>query len=442
MDKKITDITDPSIIVSADNCKDIYFSLFNSMYDGLSVFEVCGNKIRALYLNERYFDNVGYTLEQYTPYIENVTVTLFEEDEQRIFGLAQDCIRNHSDFYCEVRGYRYDGSVGWFCIRARTVNFIKSDNPVFLASINDISRRKELEHKYNISKERYRILEETSSAFLFEYSLLNDNMTFFPKAGKSHEIVNYGMYLRRSNRIYPDDAIYFYYILMRCCRKECKGFIDIRYLDNVTEEYIHSRVHYSSIADEFGFVLKIVGRIEDITEQNGIKADLIAEKYNAQYGTLPAAGDAIAQISEKISHEGTKGALLFADIDDFGDFNSRYGKEAADNAVALAAEIVGDVFSDSVVFKFPDDEFVIYTENMSEPDLHDRYEKLQAACRTIKLTSGNTVSDIGITFSVGAAWTHNSSKVNMKDYFITAERVLYKTKTDGKNRMYVEKIIF
>lgn len=146
--------------------------------------------------------------------------------------------------------------------------------------------------------------------------------------------------------------------------------------------------------------------------------------------------------SEKISHEGTKGALLFADIDDFGDFNSRYGKEAADNAVALAAEIVGDVFSDSVVFKFPDDEFVIYTENMSEPDLHDRYEKLQAACRTIKLTSGNTVSDIGITFSVGAAWTHNSSKVNMKDYFITAERVLYKTKTDGKNRMYVEKIIF
>lgn len=110
--------------------------------------------------------------------------------------------------------------------------------------------------------------------------------------------------------------------------------------------------------------------------------------------------------------------------------------------MALAAEIVGDVFSDSVVFKFPDDEFVIYTENMSEPDLHDRYEKLQAACRTIKLTSGNTVSDIGITFSVGAAWTHNSSKVNMKDYFITAERVLYKTKTDGKNRMYVEKIIF
>lgn len=74
MDKKITDITDPSIIVPADNCKDIYFSLFNSMYDGLSVFEVCGNKIRALYLNERYFDNVGYSLEQYTPYIENVTL--------------------------------------------------------------------------------------------------------------------------------------------------------------------------------------------------------------------------------------------------------------------------------------------------------------------------------------------------------------------------------
>ena len=201
-------------------------------------------------------------------------------------------------------------------------------------------------------------------------------------------------------------------------------------------------MHYSSIADEYGFVLKIVGRIEDITEQNGIKSELVSEKYSSAYGKLPSAPDAIAQINEKISHEGSKGALLFADIDDFGDFNSRYGKEAADNAVALAAEIVGDVFSDAVVFKFPDDEFVIYTENMSEPDLHDRYEKLQAACRTIKLTTGNTSNDIGITFSVGAAWTQNSSKVNIKDYFITAERVLYKAKTDGKNRMYVEKVIF
>lgn len=442
MDKKITDITDPSIIVPADGCKDIYFSLFNSMYDGLSVFEVCGNKVKALYLNERYFDNVGYTLEQYTPYIENVTVTLFEEDEQRIFSLAQECIKNHSDFYCEVRGYRFDGSVGWFCIRARTVDFIKSDNPVFLASINDITQRKELEHQYHISKERYRILEETSSAFLFEYSMVNDTMTFFPQAGRSHEVTNYGMYLRRSNRIFAEDALYFYYILMRCCRKECKGFIDIRYLDNVSESYIPTRLHYSSIADEYGFVLSIVGRIENITEQNGIKPALVSEKYNLPYGDLMPAKEAVAEIAEKISHEGSRGALLFADIDDFDDFNAAYGKEAADNAVALAAEIIRDIFSDAVVFKFPDDEFVIYTENMSEPDLHDRYEKLQAACRTIKLTSDSDSRAVGITFSVGAAQTVNSSKVNIKDYFVTAERVLFKAKADGKNRMYVEKIIF
>ena len=31
MDKRLTDITDPSIIVPADDCKDIYFCLFNNM---------------------------------------------------------------------------------------------------------------------------------------------------------------------------------------------------------------------------------------------------------------------------------------------------------------------------------------------------------------------------------------------------------------------------
>jgi len=438
MDNKIADISNPSVLIPSDGCMDIYFSLFNSMYDGLSVFEVCQNKIKALYLNERYFNTVGYTPQQYVPYIENVTVTLFEDDEQRIFNLARECLKSGTDFICDVRGYRYDGSVGWFSIRARTVDFIKSDNPVFLASINDITSIKDLEHRDKISKERYRILEETSSAFLFEYTLSRDNMLFFPERGKNYETENYGMYLRRSDRVYADDAIYFYYFLMRSCRRERKGFIDFRYFDDNVNDYIPARLHYSSVADEYGFILKILGRIEDITEQSGFTAEIMSKKYGSAFEGLLSADEAIAKINEKISAEGSKGTLIFADIDDFGDFESKYGRNVADSAIALAAKIVSEVFGDCIVFKFPEDEFMIYAEDMPETDLHGRYEKLQAACGTITCSG----CDVGISFSAGAAWTYNSSKVNIKDYFITAERVLFKAKKDGKGRLYAEKIIF
>ena len=188
MDKKLTDITDPSIIVPADDCGDLYFKLFNNMYDGLSVFELNGGKVRALYLNERYFDTIGYTKEQYRPYIDNVTVTLQEEDEHRLISSAERSIKEKTDLYCEVRGYRYDGSVGWFCIRARTADFIKSSGITFLASINDISEQKVLEYELSINRERFRILEETVSALLFEYNPFTDKMRFSVKGVKDYII--------------------------------------------------------------------------------------------------------------------------------------------------------------------------------------------------------------------------------------------------------------
>ena len=397
--------------------------------------------MRALYLNERYFNTVGYSREQYLPYLDNVTVTLFEEDEQLILSHVEECLRNGTDFRCQVRGYRFNGSVGWFSIRARAVDFIKSDNPIFLASINDVTEEKKLEHQYALSMERYRILEETSSAFLFEYDLENDSMSFFPEPGKERQIDNYSTYLRRSDRVYPDDVIYFYNMLVKACRRECKGYVDVRSFDNEKNDYIICRMHYSSVADEYGNILSILGRLEYVEESKGMIADLVSEKPCVAVEGLPDSIETISRIKERISSGGT-GTLVVADIDDFTDFIGKYGTKIAGDAVRIIARMLRDVFGDGLIFRFLGDEFVVYLENITEPELHERFEKLQAAGETVSFSDKENGDTLGLTLSVGAAWCQNSGKVNIKDYFVTADRAMLRAKKDGKNRMYVEKIIF
>ncbi len=440
MNSKYDDITNPSVIVPADCCDDLYFKLFNSLYDGLGLFELCNNKIRAIYLNEQYFVNVGYTKEQYLPYYDNVTVTLMEEDEKRILENIGVRFEQKEMFQCEVRGYNADGRVVWYSIRGVPVDFVKSEYPVMLISVNDITVQQEAVNELNINKELYRILEETSSAFLFEYNHFTDTMTFLHSQTKERlEIASYSMYLRRSDQLHPEDASYFFCRLSEACRKECKSYIDVRSHNADKTDYTCCRIYYSSIADELGTIISVVGRIEDITGKTGYNAKFTANQSVDICGSIEAKADALDIISESIKKEGIKCFLIVADIDNFTQFNEKYGKHVADDALCLCAELISDIFKGAVIFRYTGDEFAIFAEDITENVLQDMFDKLTAAAETICLENGDTVS---LSFSAGAAWTVNNSRVSFNDYLITAEKALFKAKMHGKNRMYTEKITY
>lgn len=442
MDKRLYDITDPSIITPADNCTDLYFKLFNNMYDGLSLFEIAGGKVRALYLNERYFDTVGYTREQYEPYLDNITVTLFEEDEQRIMENAAVSLSEGVDFLCEVRGYRFDGSVGWFSVRARVVDFIKCDNPVFLASITDITAKTELSRQLTINRERFRILEETSTIYLFEYNPNLDLMTFSPGMNKPDIVLDsYSGYLRRKNQLHPYDAVYFFSDLCKASRKEYKGFDDVRSYNEEKTSYLNCRLYYSSIADEYGTIISVVGRNEFLSEKAVPRIHALDTKRSIDF--LPSPAEAFPMIEKKIEAHKDTAFMLIADIDDFSLFNETYGKENASSAITLTASIIKDIFSDAIIFRYIGDEFVIFIDNISEAKLYDLIDKLRVALITMEMSIAGETTNTPLSISIGASWAApGCAKANIKDYFITADKALLTAKREGKNRLETEKIFF
>ncbi len=448
MDKRLIDITDPSVITAADNCNNLCFELINNMYDGLALVEVTPEKIRALYLNERYFECIGYAKEQYLPFLDNVTVTLFEDDEERIISQFKKYIKSDETFMCEVRSYRNDGSVCWLHIRARTVDFVKSEGPVLLASINDVTERKEIEHKLNINRERYRILEQTagSSAFLFEYDVYRDIMTFSPGANREDIVIDgYRMYLRHTDRIHKNDINYFYSVLCKACRKEARGYVDVRAYDPTRDGYLLCRIVYSSVADEYGAILSVLGRLEIMGGELGVSSKQLSCSSAVNSCSPADAENAVEQISDRVRGDAEGKFLMVADIDDLSVINRCYGAATGANAVKIAEELLKSIFTDAVIFRYLGDEFVIWVENTTQSDIHEMFDKLNAAAATVSVCcddSDDCMGSVAISFSAGAAWTHLADKADINDYFITADNALYNAKRDGKRRMYSEKIIF
>lgn len=262
-------------------------------------------------------------------------------------------------------------------------------------------------------------------------------MTFSPGKDRNDIVINgYTSYLRRECPIYDEDVVFFCHTLFRDCRKKGRSFIDVRSLDKDRRNYSVCRIIFSSIEDEYGEVIRVVGRVEELYEASRFIPEF-AEEKNIR------ATEALGEIKNRLALCRERAFMAVCDIDDFTSFVKEYGNDAADDVISLFGQLMHSVFpEDTVIFHYLGDEFVVFAENISESDLYDIADRLRAAVRTAAVTVNGKSVNAGLTFCAGAAWTICDEKVNLKDFFITAERALIKAKKEGADRIHVEKIIY
>lgn len=173
---------------------------------GVAIYELCPDRVRSLYFNKKYYEMVGYTEEQYEQYADSVTSSLYGDSAEMIFEKAGRSVKTGETFYAECKGRRFDGSDIWVLVKAKLVDFIESEHPVFLAIVQDITNRKQAEYENAVNLERYRILEATSNAVTFEYDIPDDIMTFSYSGGRAdsanRSISNYAEVSKRTKIVY------------------------------------------------------------------------------------------------------------------------------------------------------------------------------------------------------------------------------------------------
>lgn len=426
------DITDYHRLKYLGNSvEEVLVVLLKQLKVGVGVFEV-GEHIRALYLNEAYFECVGYTKEEYSPYLSDIYSTLFSED---VDGFQQ-CIMEHAPkkekIQYEFRGYRQDGSCGWFEVKGEFIENQVSETPIYLTVITDITDKKEKDSRIQelkqvnnrllLEEERFKILEETVYGLLFEYNPEEDVMVFsynFPNNKKRKVVTNYTEYMKTSPMVHSSHVEMFKEALMTACHTVTEA--DLEYLSTVSGGgYRWQRTHYKSVVGTDGTIVSVIGRIEDIHDEK-MKQEMLNYKASMDGLTNLYRKEIAFEKMQEYVDDDSEGEFYFVilDLDDFKQINDQHGHQYGDQVLQKMAKILVREFGEtSIIGRFGGDEFIILTKGISKEEVVVRLEQAK----------------IQIAFCAGIVkW---KCREDMKETFNRADKAMYEIKMAEKNGIH------
>lgn len=135
-----------------------------------------------------------------------------------------------------------------------------------------------------------------------------------------------------------------------------------------------------------------------------------------------------------LTYEKKPGALIFVDVDDFKNYNDKYGHLNGDAVLKkFARELQEEFARTGIVGRYGGDEFTIFVTNISDKAYADQaMKRLQRALSEIELPQFGKVT---LSFSAGGA-TYPQDGVTFEDLCKTADDALYRVKADGKGKFY------
>ncbi len=414
-----------------NDVNEILSVLLKNIGIGVGLFEI-GETIRAIYLNEGYFECIGYSIEEYERYQNNILGTLLPEDVGGFQSCITEQVSKHESIQYTVRGYRRDGTIGMFDIKGFPVDNKVNDIPVYLTVVSDIKDELEQNLRLNelnkintqliLQQKRYKILEATAQGLLFEYTPQEDIMVFsynFPNNKKRKVIENYSKYIKQSPLVHSSHIERFQKALADACKHETES--NLEYLSSVSGGgYRWHLTHYKSLSDENGNIFSVIGRIEDIHDQKMEKEKLNYKADMDGLTNLYRKETAFEKMKEYVN-DSRNGEFFFTllDLDDFKHINDQYGHQYGDKILKQTADELLHLFGEtSIIGRFGGDEFVILTKDMGDDEIRKLLERLQ---ENVKFCAGVT------------AWKTGE---DINDIFNKADKAMYHMKNANKNGIF------
>ncbi|MEW6989967.1 diguanylate cyclase [Colwelliaceae bacterium 6441] len=127
----------------------------------------------------------------------------------------------------------------------------------------------------------------------------------------------------------------------------------------------------------------------------------------------------------------TKSCLIMIDVDDFKQVNDKFGHKLGDNIlISLSSILTKCARNSDVVARWGGEEFVLLCP---ETDLDEAIELAKRFQKALGQLKSDTLPSI--TCSVGIAELH--AKDSADEWFISADKAMYKAKNQGKNAIHI-----
>lgn len=282
-----------------------------------------------------------------------------------------------------------------------------------------------------LQQRRYKLVMESANEMLYEVSM-SDNAGFSSEEIKkkfgweipkhvenlSHDAVC------RILHIHPDDFNNF--IFTDGDREE-----GIARLQMANGDYRWCKITKSSLLDDQGKLLSVVGKIEDVDLETREKVKLKNQARIDGLTGLLNKKTFMEELKKYIhSHDVKYCGFIFIDMDHFKEVNDTLGHDMGDIAIKDTAEKLQLIFSNiDFVSRFGGDEFCIFVKNIPFETLED---KLKFAVDKLSGEYSDEKNTIVITASIGVAYSV-TDKMDFDSFFKFADNALYKAKDMGRN---------
>lgn len=324
------------------------------------------------------------------------------------------------------RRKREDGSGVSDVLITDVTNHIKAQNMILEQAVENRLWLKKLS-----------FISENEEEYIVDYSCRNDhlNITIIKdgEANHIHSIDNYSASLSDLSTMHPDDREEYRNIFHAAPSIQKKAVFDFR-STLFNGEYNWYRSTYAPYHDKETGDTHIIGRIINIDQevlrneelQRHAQIDVVTSLYNQ--GACRTMIDEIAL--ENPEH--CKNAFILMDLDNFREFNDRFGHAKGDDVLKKIGDILRNFFNfgPDIIGRPGGDEFIIFVQDIPSAELVQKY--CEDLCLEISSSYFGVKNKFPLTASIGVVIQDNGP--DSFDYlYRCADEALYNQKEYAKN---------
>ena len=283
---------------------------------------------------------------------------------------------------------------------------------------------------------KYGLLAEFSDTALFEYDRRKDILEFTNNARRilmldelriSHVMgkkTRTDLFLQEDRKVMED--------MLRSRTGSWEDniqYAELR-LKSISGEYHWFGCHYKTITSDTGTVVKVVGKLADISRQRSREQELREQAMrDVLTGIYNKAGE---RLIDRMVKEKGQGLFLMLDLNDFKSINDTMGHVAGDAILTeLGRVLKGTCRENDIVARIGGDEFVMFLPGVFDRQTGTRkIGEIKESLRTVRISPwGNR----GIKASIGAALCPEDG-MDYGTLYKAADEAMYQAKEQSKNR--------
>lgn len=425
--------------------------LFSNVLQAIAIYELDGNHIEMLRVNNAYFELVGN--KDTAIKSQNALMVVHPKYRLTMLSAFKEAAKNKNYSECQYMRTCHDGSIMWVHIRLKYIG--KNGEKYLLAgALSDITKQKEMDgelRKYrkalsSDSKElptmlivddveinrvllkdifmgEYDFLEADNGETALEILKANKNKVDIILLDLIMPVMDGNEFLRLKKVVPEISSIPVVIITAETKEEQQINTLALGANDYIMKPFVEEVVkrRISNVMESNNRFREVLKEYDTILKK--AETDCLTNVYNRS--TCENIVNSILKTSNKYH------GFLMMDIDNFKIINDTYGHENGDIVLKLVADKIKSVFRKTdIVARMGGDEFLVFVNNISATNIIlKKCNYLLNKIESIKVDGIN----YPISLSIGVAIAPKDGS-NFNDLYRNADKALYDAKNQGKNR--------